>query len=122
MEEVGLFIEQLENNQRKVAQRLHHLILSFPKSTAKIRFKVPFYFAKSWVCYLNPIKKEAVELAFTRASELSNENGILQFNGRRQVAGITYYSLKEINETKLIEVLNEAFILDETISYASKRK
>jgi hypothetical protein len=38
----------------------------------KIRFGIPFYFGRSWICYLNPIKNHKVELAFVRGNELSN--------------------------------------------------
>lgn len=122
MEEVEMFIDDLEGETKKVASRLHHLILSYPKTRAQIRFKIPFYFQKSWLCYLNPIKTGGIELAFTRANELSNEQNILDFKNRKQVASISYKTLKAIDDQALNEVLNEALILDETVPYTTKRK
>lgn len=122
MDPVLSYIYEKEGTQRMVLEHLHALISSYPEITYKIRYKVPFYFHRSWVCYLNPIKKDGVELAFLRANEMSNENGLLDFKDRKQVAGVSYYDVKEIDETTLLPVLEEALLLDQTIKYASKRK
>ena len=63
-----------------------------------------------------------MELAFVRANELSNEQGLLDFKGRKQVAGVEFGSVKEIPSEVLWEVVQEAILLDETTPYASKRK
>lgn len=122
MDPVLNYIYNLEGQQKIIMEHLHNLIMFSPEITCKIRYRIPFYFRKSWICYLNPVRNNGVELAFTRANELSNENGFLDFKDRRQVAGIIYYNIKEINEEPLIEVLEEAFLLDDTVKYASKRK
>jgi hypothetical protein len=96
---------------------LHNLMMSFPEVTSKISYQIPFYYRKSWICYLNPVKGGGVELGFTRGQELSNEQGILEAKGRKQVAGIIFYSLKDIPERALLEVINEAIILDESVPY-----
>ena len=105
-----------------ILEHLHNLITSYPEITYKIRYRVPFYYQKSWICYLNPKKNEGVELAFIRANELSNENGLLDFKDRTQVAGVTFYNIKEINDEAVLEVLEEAFLLDQTVKYQSKNR
>lgn len=100
---------------------LHDLIMSCDRMSAKIKFRIPFYYQKSWVCYLNPTKNKGVELCFTRANELSNENNLLDFKNRKQVAGITYYDYSEIDESLIHEVLNEALILDDHVKYSNKK-
>ncbi len=115
------YILDLESPQREIAQYLNDLIQGFPEISGKIRYKIPFYYRKSWICYLNPVKGSGIELAFTRANELSNAQGLLNFKNRKQVAGITIYQLDDIDENVILEVLQEAIILDETIKYASKR-
>ncbi len=122
MEAVLNFILEKEGNQQKILERLHDLICSFPEITTKIRYRVPFYYHKSWICYLNPIKNDGVELAFIRGNELSNEQGLLQHEGRKQVAGIKFYDPKEVNNELIMEIFQEALILDEEVPYASKRK
>ena len=116
------YIELLEAEQRRIMHALHQFISAFPQVTCRIRYKVPFYYRKSWLCYLNPLKKDGVELCFVRAKELSNEQGLLDFKNRTQVAGVTYFSAKDIRESVLAEVLQEALLLDEEVAYAPKRK
>ena len=56
-------------------------------------------------------------MAFTRAKELSNENGLLDFGDRKQVAGVILHSLTDLENKRVAirEILQEAFILDESI-------
>lgn len=122
MKDVATYIADFEGPQKKLLRVLHELILNQFDLQAKIRYRIPFYYNKSWICYLNPIKKDGVELCFLRANELSNESGALDFKDRKQVAGISYFSLEEIDERVLNPIIQEALILDETVKYASKRK
>lgn len=122
MSEVDFFIESKSGKQKEILEFLHQFICTYPDVTEKIRYKIPFYYRKSWICYLNPLKKDGIELAFTRGDELSNEQGILLKKGRKQIRGIEIFDAKEINEEVLQEIFQEAFILDETVTYASKRK
>jgi hypothetical protein len=122
MQAVWDFIENREDDvQKAILSHLHELLMGHPNMVTKIRYQIPFYYQKSWVCYLNPLKNSGVEVVFLRANELSNEQGALQFNGRKQVAGLSYFSPKDIDETLLLEILGEAILLDETVPYASKR-
>lgn len=122
MHEVNDYIESIENaKQKAVFEHLHELLISFPGMKAKLRFKIPFYDCRHWVCYLNPTKTGETELAFCRANEMSNEQGLLDFRGRKQVAGAVFSSVADIPEGVLLEVIAEALLVDET-KYASKRK
>lgn len=113
------YILELPDNQRQIMQRLHDLLLSFPKVTTKIRYKIPFFYQKKWLCYLNPIKKNGVELCFLKGSELSNEQGILEATERKMVRGIKIYSTESIDERVLREVINEAILFDD---YSEKKR
>ncbi|HMN89735.1 MAG TPA: DUF1801 domain-containing protein [Saprospiraceae bacterium] len=116
------YIYEREGRQQETMFFLHHLIMSYPEVTGKIRFKIPFYFRKSWICYLNPLKQDRVELVFLRGNELSNEQGLLESRGRKQVLGLIIERVADIPEEALHEILQEALLLDETIAYASKRR
>ena len=122
MTEVTAYITGLDGMQRKLMQVLHDLILSQFDFQTKIRYRVPFFYNKSWICYMNPIKNEGVELCFLRGNELANADGILDFKDRKQVGGISYYTLADIDTHSPIQILHEALILDQTVKYASKRK
>jgi len=122
MSSVEGFILEKEGHQKAVLQFLNDLMISTPEVTSKIRYKIPFYYRKSWICYLNPIKKPiGVELVFIRGNELSNEQGLLDAKGRKQVAGVTFEKVEDIPVDPLLEVIQEAIWLDETTPYASKR-
>ncbi len=116
------FIYTYEGNQRAVMLHLHNLLSGEMNLVAKIRFKVPFYYKKSWICYLNPRKNGLVEFSFLRGNELSNVQGLLQSKGRKQVFSITFENLADIPEKTINEIIQEALLLDETVPYASKRK
>lgn len=121
-QEVEQFIQLSSEKQQEILWTLHSLIVEIPEITSKIRYKIPFYYRKSWVCYLSPKKTQEIELVFTRGQELSNEQGILETQGRKQVSGILISSLENIPEQAIQEILQEAILLDDTIPYSVKKK
>jgi len=121
MNPVEDFIYQQEESVKEIMLYLHDLMLS-RDLRPKISFRIPMYYGKSWICYLNPLKKGGLELAFCRGNELANASGILEDKGRKQIMGVSFQELRDINETAVLEILDEAILLDETVKYASKRK
>ena len=122
MEAIFQFIDRYEGDQQAILQYLHNLLISFPDIEPKLRYKIPFYYRKSWVCYLNPIKKRGIELCFTRGNELSNQQGLLEARDRKQIRGIIFEKVADIPAESLMAVLQEAFLLDETVPYKSKNR
>lgn len=122
MTEVENFIYEYENEQREIMLFFHNTLTTELNLTAKIRFKIPFYYGKSWICYLNPIKSDRIEFAFVRGNELSNQQGLLENKGRKQVYSITFNKMSEAHKKEIDEIIQEAILLDETIPYESKRK
>lgn len=122
MANVEDFINQLENEQREIMLYFHELLAHQLELEGKIRFKIPFYYHKSWICYLNPIKNDAVELAFLLGKELSNDQGLLEAKDRKQVAGITFSRVEEIPKDAVYEIIQEALMLDEMKYNQRKRK
>ena len=72
--------------------------------------------------YLKPTNQNKVELAFLRGNELSNAQGLLKSNGRKQLMSIEFENLGNIPGDSLNEIFHEAILLDETEPYQSKRK
>ncbi len=122
MNEVENFIYQFENHQRAVLLFLHDLLSNQLELEDKLRYRIPFYYGRSWICYLRPNDDQSIELVFLRGNELSNSQGILDCKGRKQVSGITIKNITEIPMAALEETLQEALLLDETTAYKSKRK
>lgn len=121
MTEVDFFIADFSGEQKQLLQHFHNLLSKECELEEKIRFKIPFYFGRSWVCYLNPNKDGSVELAFPRGNELSNYHGLLEDKDRKQVRSVTYFKREEIPVDALRETIQEAILLDETVAYKSKR-
>lgn len=116
------YIYRHEGKQRDILQQLHERLTEELNLEAKLRYKIPFYYNRSWICYLNAQQDGSVELAFTRGNELSNDQGLLDSKGRKQVMSLHIEELKQIHDPMLLEVWQEAILLDETIPYASKRQ
>jgi hypothetical protein len=101
---------------------MHHLLSVEFGLRAKLRYKIPFYDRKSWICYLNPTKSGSIEFAFVRGNELSNSQGLLDSKGRKQVWSIALAEASKIPVQQLAEITQEAILLDETVPYPAKRK
>ncbi|ALO14085.1 hypothetical protein L21SP5_00406 [Salinivirga cyanobacteriivorans] len=91
---------------------LHMWLLQTGFLKPRISYGIPFYYGNRWVCFLNPLKKGGVELAFTRGNELQDEPGILDNKGRKLVYGVELDSIETIPHEALEEVLFEALDLD----------
>jgi len=112
---VDEFIYGLDGQQKAIVSFFHqHLSESFDLYS-KISWKIPTYYRKSWVCYLNPIKSDGVELAFIRGKSLSNTQMLLNSKGRKFVSGIDFYSLESIDLPLVNEIIHEALLLDDVL-------
>jgi hypothetical protein len=122
MTDTEQFIYQFDGSQRDIMLFFDRLLTADFGLRGKITYKIPFYYKESWICYLNPLKNGAIELAFTRGNELSNAQGLLQHKGRKQVRGIDLQNMGRIPVEPLEEIIHEAILLDENIPYTSKRQ
>jgi hypothetical protein len=121
MDKVEEFIYCHEGKQREILLFFHNLLLSFPMVTAKFQYKLPFYYRKTWFCYLNPTKNGGVELSFIRGRELADEHGLLDFKNRKKVGSIPIQELSDIT-TEIHALIQETLLLDETVPYKFNRK
>ena len=117
---VNDYINDFEGSKRQVLDYFHSLLTTEFNLEAMLKYKIPFYYCKSWICYLNP-GNDHIEVAFPRGNELSNEQGLLNSKGRKQVMGVEFKTLDEIPRKIVSEIIHEAVLLDETTPYKSKR-
>jgi hypothetical protein len=122
MQNVENFIYQFDGNQREILFYFHNLLTKDLNLIDKIRYKIPFYYRKRWLCYMNPIRGGKIELAFIRGNELSNEQGLLQHKNRKQILGVEFERLSDIPFDAVNEIIQEAILLDEITPYQSKKK
>ena len=113
MSAFDLFIERITENQRRIVFILNDLFVEYPHVVMKVRFKIPFYYLHSWVCYLNPVKPDKIELVFINGKKLSNVQGLLDDRGRKMVAGIMIDDPEHIPLENIQDIFAEALILDE---------
>lgn len=117
------YLEKLpETKEGKIFRYLHNLISTYPDMKSKIMFNSPFYIRNRWVCYLSAKKKGGVELCFVYANMFQQHFELLEFKKRKQVAGITYYKVEDINVEVLDMLILEALAVDERIKPKKKRK
>lgn len=118
---VAVIIEGFDGAQREVIEFLHDWLVSDWGLDPRLRYGIPFYYGRSWICYLNPGKDDSVEFVFLRANELVSAQGVLDGRGRQQVAGIRIRTVMEIPLNPLSEILREAMDLDQNRPYRAKR-
>ncbi len=119
--QVEEFFFHLHGEQKAIALGLHDLLTDKYALVPKLRYKLPFYYRKSWICYINPQNNGSVELAFTRGNELPNSSGILEAKGRKQVMSCTLKHVDDERWASIEESIHEAISLDEDVKYQSKR-
>ncbi len=113
-----MYIESRPENQAIIMQTLYDYFTSFPNVQPKVRYRIPFYYQKSWVTYTNPLKNGGVELVFLRGIELSMQEELLA-KDRKMVRGIEYASVEAIDFNYLEMVWLEALDLDLHVKFVS---
>ncbi len=123
MEIYNHFIDKLEDDALKdICHTLNKEILTFPHLKILKKFNLPFFYGKTWICYLNLIKKKEIELCFVRGRELQSKE-LLDFKKRSMIGGLTYRTIDDIDFGVLKLLLEEAVALDNNKPYTFvKRK
>lgn len=120
MNPVESYIYHMEGEEREIASYLHDLFTQRYGMSYKMRYRIPFYDIKKWICYLSPQKKGGIELCFLHGRWMEDPQGALDAKDRTQVYGITYHRLSDINENVLEVLINEAIELDTKFSTLKK--
>jgi hypothetical protein len=129
-------ILSLPKPELAMVKRLRALIREcLPKAVEEPKYGlgVPYYSQHRQICFIwpssfywGPKKKERSEkpsmvtLGFCYGNLMSNEEGVLKAEGRKQVYCMYFKSLSEINEDQIRALLFEAELLDE--SFRKKKK
>ena len=86
----------------------HELILALvPQVKPVMKWKIPFYVYFKNLCYLNPVK-DHIELGFPYGVFLSNTQGLLEVGDRKQVRVISIYTLEDLDQAAISEIILEA--------------
>jgi Domain of unknown function (DU1801) len=123
------FASALPKRERLIFSRLRKFILDTdPRLIETKSYGVPYYSRHKRICFIWPVsapdapkaknqKQDGtlVSLGFCYGNLLSNEQGLLLAEGRKQVYIIRLRSLSELTsiEKQIAEILNEALLVDE---------
>lgn len=127
-------IQSLPKAELAIVRRLRALITEcLPKAEEKGYYGlgVPFYTRHRMICFIWPSsfmwgKKpkdntgKLVTLGFCQGNLMSNDEGILKAEGRKQVYCMYINSLAEINEDQIRALLLEAELIDEGFGLKKK--
>lgn len=113
------FITNLPKEERIIVSRLRDLLFDIdPRFREKLSYGVPYFSRNRRVCFiwpasapLGPINAK-VSFGFCYANLFSNVQGILLKEGRKQVYVARFSSINEIDEKPLLEIIQEALIVD----------
>lgn len=116
------YIEDAPEKYRETLYVLREIILnSSPFIEEKIAYTVPFFKHFGMLCYIAHGKR-GVEVGFWRGNELSNIQGALTNDERKIVRSLVYQKPEDINEQILMEILQEAMMLNEERFKLKKKK
>lgn len=97
-------------------EALYTLFMAVPGMECKMRFKIPFFYRRKWIAYMNPQKKGGIELVFIKGQLMGDAHGLLETRGRKMVSGVIIEKWTRNLEEPVNELLQEALILDESLS------
>jgi hypothetical protein len=129
-------IATLPRDEQVLVKRLRSLVTEcIPQATEKMYgdMVMPFYTRNRMICFIWPPsavwepnadnKKQmakGVALGFNQGKLMSNEEGVLMSEGRKQVYMMYFKKLADIHENQIRALLLEAALIDE--EFATKKK
>jgi hypothetical protein len=133
---VDEMIMNLPKDEQLIVKRLRALVMEcLPAATEKEYYGegVPFYSHYRQICFIWPAsvfwgpkrtletqKTKGVSLGFCQGNLMSNDEGLLKAEGRKQVYVMYFHSFKDINEEQVRALLFEAGMIDDTFSDKKK--
>jgi hypothetical protein len=134
---VDAMLMTLPSNELVIAKRLRDLVMEcLPFATEKPYYGlgVPYYSRHRQICFIFPASvlcstedntsstaKEEVTLGFCQGTLMSNEDGALKAEGRKQVRLMYFHNLRDINEEQVRALLFEAGMIDDSFAKGKGR-
>lgn len=124
----------LPKSEQVIAKRLRALILEcLPKAVEKNSYGVPFYSRNRMIVFIWPpsiywgTKKKdysarGTTLGFCQGNLMSNGDGALLAEGRKQVYCMYFKSVHEIDDEQIRALLFEADMIDEQFKKKKQKK
>lgn len=135
--DIDQLIASLPRDEQVLVKKLRALVTEcIPKAVEKAYEgqAMPFYTRNRLICFIWPPsmtwepnmnyetrKAKGVALGFNQGNLMSNEDGILLAEGRKQVHMIYFKKLSDIDDARVRALLFEAAMIDEQFSKKKKR-
>lgn len=123
------FIADLPADEKSIVVALRKIVKNASdRLEEKLSYGVPYYYGYSRICFIWPASAGAITidkgviLGFCRGHLLSNENGLLEGRGRKEVWDVIYEHPSQIEPAKIHETLMEAILVDEEMAPKKKRR
>ncbi len=136
--DIDQMIAALPRNEQVLVKRLRALVIEcIPQATEKAYYDlgIPFYTRNRLICFIWPPsvfwepnadhekrKEKGVSLGFNQGKLMSNEEGVLLAEGRKQVYMMYFKKPDDIDENQIRALLFEAAMIDEQFAKKKKRK
>lgn len=136
--DIDEMIAALPRNEQILVKRLRALVMEcLPQATEKAYYGlgIPFYTRNRLICFIWPPsvlwepctndekqKSKGVSLGFNQGYLMSNEDGVLLSEGRKQVYVMYFKNLHDIDEAQVRALLFEAAMIDEQFVKKKKKK
>ena len=109
---VDEFVNRLPVEVKALAERLRKIILtSSEQIREQIKHKIPFYYYKGQLCYINPFDDRVV-LGFSRGADLPDEFRMLVGTGK-SIRHVVFDVSEKIDDDKVRILIYEALIVNE---------
>jgi hypothetical protein len=134
---VDEMIMNLPKAEQVMVKRLRAIVQEcLPMATEKGYYGegVPFYTHHRMICFIWPSsvywgpsrtaetqKDKGVSLGFCQGNLMSNEDGMLKSEGRKQVYVMYFHSVSDIREEQVRSLLFEAGMIDDAFGRKKKR-
>lgn len=113
MSAIENYLLNLDPQHHLLTYEAHQLILTLvPQVQATIKWKIPYYTYIKGLCYLNP-RNKVLDIGIVQGHLLSNKQGILIAENRKQVRIIRVSSIEELQNDAVKEIILEAALLRE---------
>lgn len=107
------YIYDLLPEQQVIAEKVRRLLLTLvPGIQEKLSFKIPFYHYHGMFCYINAIPN-GIDAGFCRGKDFAAVFEHLETKGRAIVATVALYSIKDIQQKELREIIIAAALWNE---------
>jgi hypothetical protein len=128
----------LPRDEQVLVKRLRALIDEcIPKATEQMYYDIglPFYKHNKLICYIWPAsllwgqnrepetqEAKGTLLGFNQGYLMSNEEGVLQAEGRTQVYVMYFKSIKDLDENQVRALLFEAAMIDDQFQHKQRKR